>query len=40
MERIMPAGVTRKVFETAAGAVRHIAWFVGWTAGTAGARDV
>jgi hypothetical protein len=36
----MPAEVPRKLFEVAAGAVRHLAWYVGWTAGTAGPRDV
>jgi len=36
----MPTGVTKTLLDTAAEAVRHLAWYVGYTAGAAGPRDV
>jgi hypothetical protein len=39
-DRIMTPGVTTNLFQAAASAVRHLAWYVGYTAGSAPPRDL
>jgi hypothetical protein len=36
----MPAGAAKSLLDTAAEAVRHLAWFVAYHAGTSGPREL
>jgi hypothetical protein len=36
----MPAGAAKSLLDTAAEAVRHLAWYLGYHAGASGPRDV
>jgi hypothetical protein len=36
----MPTGLDKKLLDVAADAVRHLAWYLGYRAGTTGPRDL
>jgi hypothetical protein len=39
-EGIMPTGIDKKLFDVAAGAFRHLAWYLGYRTGATGPRDL